>query len=62
LIVDREDFRLHPFGTVPLKREMQWIVAPCVARTSRANGCMILDTERWELRVIPLREARRGTQ
>jgi predicted phosphodiesterase len=62
LIVDQEDFRLHPFGTIPLTREVQWIVTPCVARTSRANGCMILDTERWHVRVVPLRDARSGRQ
>lgn len=62
LIVNREEFRLHGFGTIALTREAQWIVAPCVARTSRANGCMILDTERWHIQVVPLREARRGWQ
>jgi hypothetical protein len=58
LIVDEERITLHPFGTIALTREPQWIVAPCVARTSRANGCMILDTARRELRVLPLRDAR----
>lgn len=56
LVVDQEDFALHPFGSLRLKKEMQWIVAPCVARTSRANGCMILDTDRMEVQVLPLTE------
>lgn len=58
LVVTQEEFRLHPFGTIPLDRDVQWIVAPCVARTSRANGCMVLDTTRRELRVLPLKAAR----
>jgi len=61
LIVDEENFTLHPFGTIQLTKEPQWIVAPCVARTSRANGCMILDTDQGQIRVLPL-EAQRAHQ
>jgi predicted phosphodiesterase len=58
LIVDEDRFVPHPFGTIPLTDEPQWIVAPPVARTSRANGCMVLDTEQRLVHVFPLRHAR----
>lgn len=58
LIVDEDTFTLHPFGTFQLTGEPQWIVAPCVARTSRANGCMILDTKKKQISVLPLKEDR----
>lgn len=62
LIVDEENFALHPFGTIQLTKEPQWIVAPCVARTSRANGCMILNTEKGRIEVLSLKEAQRAQQ
>ncbi len=62
LIVNEDTMTLHPFGTVQLFEGPQWIVAPCVARTSRANGCMILDTEKRHITVVPLHEARRALQ
>jgi predicted phosphodiesterase len=55
LIADEENITLHDFGTIPLADERQWIVAPCVAHTTRANGCMVLDTEKALLEVIPLK-------
>lgn len=58
LIVDEDRFVLHPFGTIPLADEPLWIVAPPVARTSRANGCMVLDTDQRLIHVLPLRDAR----
>jgi len=58
LIIDEDRFALHPFGTIPLTGETQWIVAPCVARTSRANGCMVLDTDTKQIHVLPLSDAR----
>ena len=62
LIVNEETFSLHPFGSIQLAEGPQWIVAPCVAHTSRANGCMVLDTRTRELTVLPLQEARRAQQ
>jgi predicted phosphodiesterase len=62
LVVDEDTFTLHPFGRIPLTEEPQWIVAPCVARTSRANGCMVLDTEKRTITVVPLKGALKGRQ
>jgi predicted phosphodiesterase len=62
LIVDEENFTLHPFGSIQLTKEPQWIVAPCVAHTSRANGCMVLDTEKGQIKVLPLKEAQHAQQ
>lgn len=62
LIVDDEKITLHSFGTIQLKEGPQWIVAPCVARTSRANGCMIIDTDKSQIRVVALKDAQRAQQ
>jgi len=62
LIVDEDRFMLHPYGTITLTDEPQWIVAPSVARTSRANGCMVLDTKQRQVQVLPLRNARSSQQ
>jgi hypothetical protein len=59
LIVDEDRFTLHPFGTIQLTGDPVWIVAPCIARTSRANGCLVLDTETMTLDIIPLKDQRR---
>jgi hypothetical protein len=62
LIVDEDRFVLHPFGSIPLTDGPLWIVAPPVARTSRANGCMVLDSDQRMIHVIPLRNARTPQQ
>jgi len=58
LIVTESGFNLRPFGCITLSSEVQWIVAPGVARTTRMNGCMMLDTDANQLHVLSLREAR----
>lgn len=62
LIVDEDRFVVHPFGTIPLADEPQWIVAPSVAQTARANGCMVLDTQQRQIHILPLRDARTTRQ
>jgi predicted phosphodiesterase len=49
--------KLHflPFGSYQLERELLWVVCPCVANTTRANGIMTFDTRSYTLDVIPLR-------
>lgn len=59
LLVDEDHFTLHPFGRVQLTGDPVWIVAPCIARTSRANGCLVLDTATMTLDIIPLKDQRR---
>lgn len=45
LIVSKDEFKFYPFGTYQLRDEIQWIVVPCVARTMRSNGVLIIDLE-----------------
>lgn len=46
--------KYHEFGSVDLERQMQWVVGPCVANGKRENGCMVFDTETFNLNAIPL--------
>lgn len=46
--------RFLPFGSYTLDGEPEWIAGPCVANTTRANGCMLFDTATRQLDVIPL--------
>ncbi|MBR9976562.1 MAG: metallophosphoesterase family protein [Bacteroidetes bacterium] len=53
----RSDLRLlrfHPFGSYQVERTQQWIVCPCVANTTRANGVMVFDTRAFVIEAIPL--------
>ncbi|MCB2220390.1 MAG: metallophosphoesterase [Bacteroidetes bacterium] len=50
------------FGSLQLQDELQWIVGPCIANGKRDNGFMILDTESFELEVIPLHSPKRIMQ
>ncbi len=54
VIADERSLKFVPFGSYPLGRSPQWIVSPCIANTSRANGVLMLDTASNELQVIPL--------
>jgi hypothetical protein len=54
IIVDENKFYLSDFGTHKLLDDTQWMVIPCVARTSRLNGVTILDTSSCELRTISI--------
>ena len=54
IIVDESKFRLSGFGSHKLIDNQQWIVIPCVARTSRLNGVTVLDTEAKEFRTISI--------
>ncbi len=52
IIVNENKFYLSGFGSHKLINDTQWIVIPCVARTSRLNGVMILDTLLDEFKTI----------
>lgn len=52
IIVDQNEFRTSGFGNHKLIDEQQWIVIPCVARTSRLNGVTVLDTSEKEFKAI----------
>jgi predicted phosphodiesterase len=54
IIVDEDQFSFSAFGTHKLLDDPQWIVIPCVARTSRLNGVMVLETSLREFKTIPL--------
>lgn len=54
IIVDENKFSLTGFGYHKLGDDPQWIVIPCVARTSRLNGVMVLDTTSHEFKTIAL--------
>ena len=47
-------FKWKDFGKHLLKKNVSWIVGPCIAGSSRANGFMIFDTDSFELEVIQL--------
>jgi predicted phosphodiesterase len=51
---DERLLKFYPFGSYELERTRQWIVCPCIANTSRANGVLLFDTVRHVLDVIPL--------
>ena len=52
IIVSEDEFKFYPFGTYQLRREIQWIVVPCVARTMRSNGVLIIDSESMKITAI----------
>jgi len=54
IIVDQNKFTLKGFGTYKLSEDQQWLVIPCVARTSRLNGVSVLDTLAREIKTIPI--------
>jgi predicted phosphodiesterase len=54
LMATEEKFMFLQFGAHSLAEGMQWIVVPCVARTTRTNGVMVLDTALMEFEVLSL--------
>ncbi|NMB81790.1 MAG: metallophosphoesterase [Ignavibacteria bacterium] len=44
IVVTEEKFCNHEFDSNILLNFTQWIVVPCVARTTRINGVLVLDT------------------
>jgi len=54
LVGDQDRIHSLGFGIHNIKKTPQWIVAPCIARTSRKNGVLIFDTEKMQLHIIPL--------
>jgi predicted phosphodiesterase len=54
ILVDENQFSFSGFGNYKLVDDTQWIVIPCVARTSRLNGVMVLDTSSREFKTISL--------
>lgn len=55
IMVTEERFESLKFGQNKLNDGVQWIVVPCVARTTRENGILILDTSCMEFRSISLK-------
>lgn len=53
IMVDENKFAMVGFGNHNLREDHQWIVSPCVARTSRLNGILILDTSSRQIKTIP---------
>jgi predicted phosphodiesterase len=53
IMVDENKFSMVGFGNHNLCEDHQWIVSPCVARTSRLNGILILDTSSRQIKTIP---------
>jgi len=51
---DEMKMKYYKFEKLPLKKERRWIVGPCVARTTRKNGVMILNTDSLEIESIPI--------
>jgi predicted phosphodiesterase len=54
IIVDENKFSFSGFGNHKLLDEPHWIVIPCVARTSRLNGVMVMDASSGEFKTISL--------
>lgn len=46
------------FGSHMGNREIKWVVCPCTANTSRANGVMTFDTQKSIFEIIPLNTAK----
>ncbi len=55
IMVTEDRFAALKFGINRIAEGVQWIVVPCVARTTRENGVLILDTSSMEFRSIPLK-------
>lgn len=55
IMVNTDRFTSLKFGNYKLSEGVQWIVIPCVARTTRSSGVMILDTSAMEIKIIPLK-------
>jgi len=55
IMVTEEKFASLKFGTNRLSDGTQWIVAPCVARTTRENGVLLLDTSSNEFKTLSLK-------
>jgi predicted phosphodiesterase len=53
IMVDENKFAMVGFGNHNLSEDPQWIVSPCVARTSRLNGILIVDTSLRQIKTIP---------
>lgn len=55
IMVTEERFASLKFGLRMLNEGIQWIVVPCVARTTRENGVLVLDTTSMEFRSLSLK-------
>lgn len=56
IYVDEDNFTLLKFGKFTFPENLYWLVIPCVARTTRPNGVLTLDTETRELKIISLKK------
>lgn len=54
LMVSSEMIFNPGFGTSQIGDETMWIVAPCIAKTSRKNGVLVFDSCSRQLTTIPL--------
>lgn len=55
IMVTEERFASLKFGLNSLDEGIQWIVVPCVARTTRENGVLVLDTSSMLFQTISLK-------
>jgi predicted phosphodiesterase len=55
IMVTEERFATLKFGHNKLAEGVQWIVIPCVARTTRGNGVLVLDASTMEFRTLSLK-------
>lgn len=54
ILVNEDRFTSLKFGNYNISEGINWLVVPCVARTTRGNGVMILDTSAMQFKTIPL--------
>ncbi|MCX7876000.1 MAG: metallophosphoesterase [Melioribacteraceae bacterium] len=52
--VDQNKFTTLKFGNHKYSEDLTWIVIPCIAKTTRENGFVILDTFNKEIKIISL--------
>lgn len=51
---DNDELLLLEFGEHKIKNDQFWLVAPCVAKTSRKNGVLVFDTNNITVKTIQL--------
>lgn len=54
VLTDEEKITLLDYGEHKIKNDSSWIVAPCVANTSRKNGVLVFDTINFTVKTIEL--------
>ncbi len=54
ICIDEDNFRLLKFGLHRFSENVNWLVIPCVARTTRANGVLVFDSSTLDFKIISL--------